>query len=85
LALYALLSNGRGEHDFAVELTRFDRGQETVVGRVGPVRIDLEQDPVAVLGLPVPLRNVVFNEGGQYAFYLLCNGQPIADVKIVVR
>jgi hypothetical protein len=85
LALYALLSNGRGEHAFAVELTRFDLGAETVVGRVGPVRIDLGQDPVIVHGLPIPLRNLVFKEAGQYAFYLRCDGQPLADVKIAVR
>jgi hypothetical protein len=85
MALHALLSNGRGEHQFAVELTRFDHGAETVVGRVGPVRIDLGQDPLTVHALPIPLRNVVFNEAGQYAFYLLCDGQPLADVKIAVR
>jgi hypothetical protein len=84
-ALYALLSNGRGEHDFLVELTRLDHGEEKVVGRLGPVRIDLAQDPVAVLGLPIPIRNVVFNEAGQYTFELLCDNEPIADVKISVR
>lgn len=85
LALYALLTNGRGVHEFAVELVRFDMGEERVAGRVGPVRIDLGQDPVAVLGLPIPLRNVVINEPGQYAFHLVCDGQDIADEKILVR
>lgn len=70
LALYALLTNGRGVHQFAVELVRFDMGQEQVVGRVGPVRIDLGQDPVVVHGLPIPLRNVVIHQPGQYAFRL---------------
>jgi hypothetical protein len=85
LALYALLSNGRGAHDFLVELIRLDRGEEKPVGRLGPVRVDLGQDPVAVLGLPIPIRNVVFNEAGQYAFELVCDNTPIADVKISVR
>jgi hypothetical protein len=85
LALYALLTNGRGVHEFAVELVRSDMGQERVVGRVGPVRIDLGQDPVAVLGLPIPLRNVVVNQPGQYAFHLVCDGHDIADEKILVR
>jgi uncharacterized protein DUF6941 len=85
LALYALLTNGRGVHQFAVELVRFDMGQEQVVGRVGPVKIDLGQDPVVVHGLPIPLRNVVFSRPGQHAFHLVCDGQDIADEKILVR
>jgi len=85
LALYALLTNGRGVHEFAVELVRFDLGEERIVGRVGPVRIDLGRDPVAVLGLPIPLRNVVIDRPGQYAFHLVCDGQEVADEKILVR
>ena len=65
LALYALLTNGRGEHDFSVVLTQFDSGEERLIGSVGPARIDLGQDPVAVHGLPIPLRNLVFEEPGQ--------------------
>jgi hypothetical protein len=37
------------------------------------------------IGLPIPLRNLVFEEPGQYSFHLLCDGQPIADAKIGVR
>jgi hypothetical protein len=85
MALYALLTNGRGEHDFKVVLTWFDMGREYQVGTIGPVRIDLGQDPIAVLGLPIPLRNVVFQRPGQYSFHLLCDGQPLADSKITVR
>jgi hypothetical protein len=85
MALYALFSNGRGQHNFLVELVRLDHGEERVVGRLGPVRIDLGQDPVAALGLPIPLRNLVFNEAGQYTFYLVCDNQIIADAKISVR
>jgi hypothetical protein len=85
LALYALLSNGRGAHEFSVELARFDRGEENLIGRIGPVRIDLGQDPLAVLGLPIPVRNLVFEETGQYSFYLICDAQQIAEEKILVR
>ena len=85
LALYALLTNGRGEHDFLVELVHLDHGEEKLVGRLGPVRIDLGQDPVAVRGLPIALRNLVFREAGQYTFYLYCGNEVIADAKIAVR
>jgi hypothetical protein len=86
MALFALLTNGRGEHDFDLELTRFDRGAEQLVSppvRLG--RLNLGHDPTVVHGLPIPLKNVVFPEAGQYAFYLICDGQPIADEKILVR
>ena len=85
MAFYGLLTNGRGEHDFSVELSRFELGLEIPVSQLGPLRIDLGQDPLAVLGLPIPLRDVIFPVEGQYAFHLICDGQPIADAKIIVR
>jgi len=85
MAIYALLTNGRGEHDFSIELSYFDMGLETTFSQLGPLRIDLGQDPLAVLGLPIPLRNVIFPLEGQYTIYLACEGQPLADVKLLVR
>lgn len=85
IALYGLLTNGRGEHDFSIELSRFEMGIETTLSKLGPLRIDLGQDPLAVRAMPIPLRNVVFPAEGQYAFHLICDGQAIADAKIVVR
>ena len=86
MALFALLTNGRGGHDFTIELTRFDRDDEKLVRPPwGPARRDLGQDPVVVHGFPIPLTNVTFPEAGQYAFHLLCDGQPIAEEKVVVR
>src|SRR5713226_2106807 len=50
LVLYALLANGRGEHDFEVELVFFDQGVEQ--SRRRPWRsVDLGQDPSKVFGL----------------------------------
>jgi hypothetical protein len=85
LALYALLSNGRGEHDVAIEFTFQDPVEEQVVYRSVAKRIDLGQDPTAVQGLPIPLKNVIFNQGGQFRFHLLCNDQGIAEVLLDVR
>lgn len=85
MALYALRTNGRGHHQFTIELTRFDQGAEVLVARVGPVQVDLGQDPLRVLGMPIPLVNVVFSEAGQYAFHLLCDGQHVAEEKVTVR
>lgn len=86
LALFALLTNGRGPHDFALELTRLEHGRESPVRPPwGPVRRDLGTDPTVVHGFPFRLTNVVFPDAGQYTFHLLCDGRPVADEKVVVR
>src|SRR5256885_2282655 len=60
LALFALLPNGRGEHDFAIELGVLDRGEEGSEAAERTLftspsrRIDLGQDPTRVFGLPIP-------------------------------
>jgi hypothetical protein len=84
MALYALLANGRGEHEFGIELVYFHEGIEhsrSVPGR----RLDLGQDPAVVHGLPIPLKNVPFDQAGQYTFYLLCDGRRIAEAPVEVR
>jgi hypothetical protein len=85
MALCAVLANGRGEHDFAVELTFLDQGVERTLHRSSPRQVDLGQDPTTVHGLPIRLRNVTFHEAGQYTFYLLCDGQRIAQEQVEVR
>lgn len=86
MALFALLTNGRGVHDFSLELTRLDLGEERLVRPPwGPARRDLGQDPTVVHGLPIPLTNVTFPVAGQYTFHLLCDGKTIAEEKVSVR
>jgi hypothetical protein len=85
MALYALLTNGRGEHAFAVELAFLDQGVERTIFRSSTRRLDLGQDPTVVHGLPIPLKNVTFNEPGQYTFYLFCDDRRIAEEQLVVR
>lgn len=63
-----------------------DQGDERTVSPPLPtVRIDLGQDPVAIRGLPIPLKNVTFRRAGQYTFYLLVNGQRLAEAQFEVR
>ena len=86
MALFALLTNGRGLHDFMLELTRFEQGQEHLIRPPwGPAQRDLGQDPTVVHGFPMLLTNVVFPDEGQYSFHLLCDGQHVADEKVLVR
>lgn len=86
MALFALLTDGRGAHDFTIELAVFDRGREQLVRPAwGPVRRDLGQDPAIVHGFPIRLTNIVFPAAGQYTFHLLCDGQPVAEEHVTVR
>src|SRR5262245_19317473 len=57
MALFALLTSGRGKHQFTVELTYQDQGQERTLVQPPPVQVDLGQDPIIVHGLPIPLSN----------------------------
>ena len=85
LALYTLLTNGRGTHSFSIELTRFDDGEEVILFASPARDINLGQDPMVVLGMPIPLRNFVFDSPGQYSFHLVCDGDRIAEEKIMLK
>src|SRR5687768_3898377 len=50
MALYALLTNGRGEHDFAIELVYAGEMEEQVMFKSQQRLIDLGQDPTIVHG-----------------------------------
>jgi hypothetical protein len=85
LTLYGLLTSGRGKHRFGVELAFFEEAGEMSLWISAPREIDLGQDPVALQALPIPIRNVVFPQLGQYAFRLLCDQVAIAEVNFEVR
>jgi hypothetical protein len=85
MALYAVLTKGRGEHAFAVELTILEQGVERSIRRSAPRMVNLGQDPTAVQGLPIRMRNVTFARAGEYTFHLLCDGQRIAQERVEVR
>jgi hypothetical protein len=77
MALYAVLTSGRGKHELAVELRFLDQGVERSLRRSASRPVDLGQDPTTVHGLPIRMKNVTFDQPGQYTFYLLCDGQRI--------
>jgi hypothetical protein len=71
--------------DDDAELTFLDEGVERSLRRSYPRPVDLGQDPTTVHGLPIRMRNVTFDQPGQYTFYLLCDGQRIAQEQVEVR
>ena len=84
MALYAVLTNGRGKRSFALEMTRFERGEEASIKRMPAREVDVGQDPTAFRGLPFPLK-VVFAKPGHYTFHLLCEGVAIAEETILLK
>src|SRR5262249_51804671 len=84
MALYALLTNGRGKHQFGIALFFLKNGVERPLTEPIHREIDLGQDPVMVHGLPVPHIKAVLEEPGQYTFALLCDGQRIAEYHVEV-
>jgi len=85
MALYAVLTNGRGIHEFAIDLAFFDGVQSQPVFQSVPRRVDLGSDPSVIHGLPIPMNNMVFDHPGQFTFGLICDGQRIAEERIEVR
>jgi hypothetical protein len=83
--LYAILTNGRGAHTFALELVRGVGPAETAIVRSGTVTRDMGQDPLVIHGLPLSLANLVFTRPGQYEFRLLCDERVIARALFEVR
>jgi hypothetical protein len=85
LCFFALLTNGRGVHDFAVEQRRGVGPAVQFIWRSRTGKIDLGNDPTALFGLPLRFRNVVFPLPGQYEFVLLCDGIELASELIEAR
>ncbi len=85
LYLFALMTDGSGAHDFAVELVYWDHGAQKSTWTSRRVTLDLGQDPLIVHGWPVRLRNVPFVRPGDYDFVPGCDGEVIARDTIHVR
>jgi hypothetical protein len=85
LCLFALLSNGRGQHRFALEvISGVGPSEQTLY--ISPSFVhDLGTDPLAVHGLPIRLNNLPFPRPGQHEIRLLCNGEPIAHQPLELR
>lgn len=49
------------------------------------IDVVLGDDPLAVYGWPIRLRNLLFPHSGLYEFRLLCDGQVIAREPILLR
>ena len=83
ICLFVHMTNGRGSHSFQIELVFADDEQSTYISDL--VTMNLGDDPLAVYGWPIRLRNLLFPHPGSYEFRLLCDGQVIAREPILLR
>lgn len=86
LWLYALLTDGLGKHDVQLEFG-FDLSvDENISLRTTSRRtIDMGTDPIAVHGLPIPVRNLPLRQPGYIDIKLLCDGVEVARTTLRVR
>lgn len=85
LCFYALLTDGRGTNEFAIQ-QRYGVGPNSrTVWQSRTATVDLGQDPLALTGFPMRLKNIAFHQPGQYEFALLCNGSGIALYYVEAR
>jgi hypothetical protein len=86
LYLFAVLTDGQGRLPFSVQLVTWDQqGQEQSIYTSPSVILDLGQDPLAVHGWPIRLRNLPFDRPGLYEFRLRCDGEIMAREPILLR
>lgn len=85
LYLFAMMTDGTGEHEFVIELVYWDCGTQKSTWTSRRVKLDLGPDPLKVHGWPVRLQNLPFAQPGDYDFVLWCDGEILARETIRVR
>lgn len=85
LGFWVLLTNGRGSHEVSVEQRIGVGPASRVLWRSRSARIELGDDPLALVGLPIHFRGLQFPEPGQYEFDLLCDGTVLASEWLEAR
>ena len=85
IVLFALLTDGNGEHEFYVEVIYWSDGEQQSTWKTKIVKLDLGNNPLHVHGWPIRLKNVLFSQPGQYDFVLWCDGSEIARETILLR
>ncbi len=86
ICLYAQLTDTQGAWPISVQLWKPHVTDEDSLLFPSKTRIiDFGWDPLAVHGLPIRLRNIVFPTEGLYEFRLLCGDVIIAREPIVLR
>jgi hypothetical protein len=85
--LFVQVTDGSGKYTFTVQLV-FIRSPSDEIPVPLPDQsfiLDLGPDPLAVRGFVRRLKNVKFDQPGDYEFRLLCDGQVLAREPILVR
>jgi hypothetical protein len=85
LTLFAVVTDGHGQHSFQVKLVTWDPvGNERLLTESARFTVDLGQDPLAVRNLPMRW-TVTLPGPGLYEFRLVSEGEILARETIVWR
>lgn len=83
--LYCSLSSGRGWHVVQLQIVYFDTNGREISRLLGTsARIEMGQDPLAIRGLPIPLK-VPQKGRGVIEFVLIIDGEDSATLELAVR
>jgi hypothetical protein len=85
IALFVMLTDVDGWHEFWVEWVLFDLGQQQSLWTTKHVRLDLGSDPTWVHGWPIRLKNLWLPQSGEYELVLWCDGDVLARESISAR
>jgi hypothetical protein len=81
LAIYANITNAKGDYVFRLSLANLKDGTEIGHGETPPLKI---ADRLQTAELAFRLQNLVFPEAGQYEFHLFANDELIAQKELGV-
>lgn len=85
VCFYCCLTNGRGKHFLRLELVFGVGDDERVDFRSRALEYDFGQDPMMVFGVPFKIRNLLFQDFGQYEVRLFCDDRIIGRDYIEFR
>ncbi len=78
MALFVMLTDAQGIHEFSVEVLLWDQGQQRSLWTTKRVKVDLGNDPLHVHGWTIRLKNVLLPQPGNYELVLWCGSEVIA-------
>jgi hypothetical protein len=82
-AVFAVVTNGRGEAEFWMEIRSADT--DAVVYGTARQRVTFPADPLRLNGVSYRIRNLVFPAPGLYWIQLRCDGDLLADMPVVLK
>ena len=85
IQLFAVMTDGRGDLPFIIELVALQWDEEELMYQSAEIRMNLGDNPLTIHAWPIRLRNIPFVRPGLYEFRLRCDGKIISQEPILLR